>query len=80
MELQSRVKDMVATKFNIDSNMIESQTHFFSDLGADSLEMLSFVTEIESEFSVVVSSDELENFYCLENIINFLLENKVMQF
>lgn len=77
MELADHVKDLVALKFKVDSNKIGLQTDFFDELGADSLEMLSFVSELEKEFSVEVSSDQLDNFYCLENIVNFLTTNIV---
>lgn len=72
MELYEKVKDMVAEKFKIDRSKIGNETNFFAELGADSLEMLSFVTEIEKKYSVTVSSQELDNLYCVDNIVKFL--------
>lgn len=75
MELSEKVKDMVAEKFKIERNKIGSQTNFFAELGADSLEMLSFVTEIETKYSVTIPSQELDNLFCVENIVKFLNAN-----
>lgn len=75
MQTIDKVKELVATQFKIDLKKIDLQTNFFSELGADSLEMLSFVTTLEKEYSVVIGGEELDKLYCVENIVNFLTAN-----
>lgn len=75
MELQEKVKDLVSCLLKIDRSKIGEQTNFFTELGADSLEMLSFVTALENEFKVSIGGQELDTFYCVENIVKFLKNN-----
>jgi acyl carrier protein len=70
--VEERIKDLVAKSFNIDRNKLAPGVHFFNDLGADSLLMLSFINVLERKFEVEVSDEDFDNFYCIENIVEFV--------
>ena len=72
--MENRIIDLIATKFRVDRAKIGLETNFFKELGADSLEMLSFVTEIEKEFNVQVDGKYVDDLYCVKNIVNFLVD------
>lgn len=75
MEMTEKVKDLVAESFNIDRAQLTPGVHFFTDLGADSLLMLSFITVLEREFEVEVMDEDFDKFYCVENIEVFIKEH-----
>ena len=75
MEMTEKVKDLVAESFNIDRAQLTPGVHFFTDLGADSLLMLSFITVLEREFEVEVMDEDFDKFYCVENIEAFIKEH-----
>jgi acyl carrier protein len=72
MAITEKIKDLVAESFNIERDKLTGQVHFFNDLGADSLLMLSFITALEREFGVEVTDEDFDNFYCVENIEAFV--------
>ena len=67
----------MADKFKVDINKIGYTTNIFNELGADSLEMLSFVTSIEQEFNTKVSDMDIESLYSVENVVNFLKKENI---
>lgn len=77
MVLDEKIKDLVSESFKIDRNKLQTGVHFFSDLGADSLLMLSFITVLEREFKVEVTDEDFDKFYCLENIVEFVSDKAV---
>ena len=75
MVLVEKIKDIVAESFNIDRDLLTPEVHFFNDLGADSLLMLSFINVLEREFDVEVTDEDFDKFYCVENIETFVNQN-----
>ena len=53
------MKIIVEVKEDANIEDITPETRFVEDLGADSLDVLSIVELIESEFQITISDDEL---------------------
>lgn len=66
---------LVADTFKIDYHCVKPKTNLFQELGADSLELLSFITMLEKKYNLKVPDDVIEDFYCVENIFNFIKRN-----
>jgi acyl carrier protein len=73
MAAYDELVQLIANTFKIDCRRLEPKTHFFQDMGADSLELLSLVTALEKRYNVSVPDDAIEDFYCVENIYRFLI-------
>lgn len=74
MTLNEKIKNLVAETFNIERSKLSEEVHFFNELGADSLLMLSFITALEREFNVNVTDEDFNQFYCVKNITHFVRE------
>lgn len=59
MEFEQLVKIIAEVKEDVDIEEITPDTRFVEDLGADSLDVLSIVEMIESEFQISIADDEL---------------------
>ena len=59
MEFEELLKIIVEVKEDANIEDITPETRFVEDLGADSLDVLSIVELIESEFQITISGDEL---------------------
>ena len=59
MESEELLKIIVEVKEDANIEDITPETRFVEDLGADSLDVLSIVELIESEFQITISYDEL---------------------
>lgn len=53
-----KVKDLIADQLGIDTDEITSET-YFSQLGADSLDIAEIILRIEEEFDLELSNDEV---------------------
>mgnify|MGYP002074345772 FL=1 len=53
------LKIIAEVKEDVDIEEITPDTRFVEDLGADSLDVLSIVEMIESEFQISIADDEL---------------------
>jgi acyl carrier protein len=75
MAAYEELVQLIADTFKIDGRRLAPNTHFFQDMGADSLELLSLVTALEKKYNVSVPDDAIEGFFCVENIYRFILGN-----
>ena len=55
-----RVTDIVSEQLGVDKDKISSDTSFVNDLGADSLDTVELVMELEEEFDVNIPDDAAE--------------------
>lgn len=56
-----KIQKIIAEVLNYKPEEIKPETRFVDDLGADSLDLLQIVLEIEQTFEISISDDELEN-------------------
>src|SRR5262249_51220653 len=55
--VMERVKDIVADNLGVDREKITPETSFVNDLGADSLDTVELVMELEEEFDINIPDD-----------------------
>lgn len=53
-----KIKNLIADQLGIDTDDITSET-YFSQLGADSLDIAEIMIEIEEEFNLEIKTDEV---------------------
>ncbi|MBQ0013586.1 MAG: acyl carrier protein [Proteobacteria bacterium] len=53
-----KVKKIVADKLGIAEDKIKEDSAFVNDLGADSLDVVEFVMEVEKEFNITISDED----------------------
>ena len=58
--VEERVIDIVADQLGVDKDKISRATNFISDLGADSLDTVELVMELEEEFDINIPDDAAE--------------------
>jgi acyl carrier protein len=58
--VSERVIDIVATQLGVSKDQITLETNFVNDLGADSLDQVELVMELEEEFDINIPDDAAE--------------------
>jgi len=58
--VEERVIDIVAEQLNESKEKITRETSFVNDLGADSLDTVELVMELEEEFDITIPDDAAE--------------------
>ena len=59
-EIFNKIKTLIADNFNVDQDKITENTNFTNDLGADSIDLVEFILQLEDEFGSEIPDDEAE--------------------
>ncbi len=70
--VEERVVDIVAEQLGVEKDKITPDTHFVNDLGADSLDTVELVMELEEEFDITIPDDAAENIQKVGEAIDFI--------
>ena len=69
------VKIVVADKLMIDNN-INDNTNLRNDLGADELDMVEITMELEYQYDLVISDNDMDKFYTIGDLIMYIEKNQ----
>ena len=58
--VEERVVNIVAEQLGVDKDKIKRESNFVNDLGADSLDTVELVMELEEEFDINIADDAAE--------------------
>ena len=67
-----RVIDIVAEQLGVDKEKITAETSFVNDLGADSLDTVELVMELEEEFDINIPDDAAEKIQTVGQAIEYI--------
>ena len=67
-----RVTDIVASQLGFSKDQIASETSFINDLGADSLDTVELVMELEEEFEINIPDDAAEKIQTVGQAVEFI--------
>jgi acyl carrier protein len=73
-EVMQRVREHLATEFELDAAVITDQTRFKEDLDADSLDLYELVMELEDAYGVSVSREETAKITTVGDAVDFVCE------
>mgnify|MGYP001448535645 CR=1 FL=1 len=60
MSTFDKVKEVVIDKLGVEEDAIKMEAHFIDDLGADSLDTVELIMELEEEFGIEIPDDDAE--------------------
>lgn len=70
--VEERVVDIVAEQLGVEKDQIKRETSFVNDLGADSLDTVELVMELEEEFDINIPDDTAEKIETVGQVINHI--------
>lgn len=70
--LELKLIKIVAEKLNIEEKNVTAASRFQEDLGADSLDIVELLMEIEEEFGVNISDDESERLKTVGDAVKYI--------
>lgn len=59
-EIAAKVVAIVVDKLGVEESQVTPESNFTSDLGADSLDTIELIMEIEKEFGISIPDDQAE--------------------
>ena len=75
-EIESKVKAIVVDKLGVDEKEVTPEASFTNDLGADSLDTVELIMELEKEFGIQIPDEAAEKIVTVGNVIDYIENNK----
>ena len=67
-----QIREIVADKLGVSLSAVTNNASFANDLGADSLDIVELIMELEKEFGVSIPDDEAEKLRTVGQAINYI--------
>ena len=71
-----QVKKIVAEKLGVSEDKVTETAAFVNDLGADSLDVVEFVMEVEKEFDITIPDDAAAKMVTVGDAVKYIEANK----
>ena len=71
-----RVTKVIVDRLGVDESEVKMEASFRDDLGADSLDVVELVMELEDEFDMEISDDDAEKIATVGDAVSYI-ETKV---
>ena len=74
-EIEARVKAIIVDKLGVDESEVTPNASFTNDLGADSLDTVELIMELEKEFGMSIPDDQAEKIATVQDAIDYIANN-----
>lgn len=71
-DVLERVTKIVVDRLNVEEAQVKPEASFKEDLGADSLDVVELVMELEDEFDLEISDDDAEKIVTVGDAVNYI--------
>ena len=72
MDFFEKVRNALATQFEMDPEEISAETNLIDDLGADSLDVVELIMSLEDDFGVKIPDEDVAELYTVGRIVYYL--------
>ncbi len=69
---EDKIKSIIIDKLGVEESKITPEADFTSDLGADSLDQVELIMQLEEEFDIEISDEEAESLTTVGKVYDFL--------
>ena len=79
MAAADKVKEIIVKQLGVNAEEVTDDASFVDDLGADSLDTVELVMELEKEFDIEIPDEDASNMRTVGDAIKYLDEKGVAQ-
>ena len=76
MSTFDKVKEVVIDKLGVEDDKIVSEASFVDDLGADSLDTVELIMQLEEEFGIEIPDEDAEKITTVQAAVDYIEKNK----
>ena len=74
--VEERVRKIVAEQLGVKEEEVKNEAAFVEDLGADSLDTVELIMELENEFGVQIPDEDAEKIGTVQQAIDYIVNKK----
>ncbi|UOO37601.1 acyl carrier protein [Oscillospiraceae bacterium CM] len=67
-----KVRELLASQFELDISKISQDTDIVADLGADSLDLVEMIMMLEEEFGIVITDETIYGYKTVGEVTAFI--------
>ena len=67
-----KVKEVVLDKLGVEESQITETAHFMDDLGADSLDTVELIMQLEEEFGIEIPDEDAEGLLSVGQAVDYI--------
>lgn len=75
-DVLARITKIIVDRLGVDEAEVKPEATFKEDLGADSLDVVELVMELEDEFDVEISDEDAEKIASVQNVVDYINNHK----
>lgn len=72
MTIEEKVIEVIMEQLEVSREECTLDASFIEDLGADSLDLVELIMELEENFGIRIADEELEKIRTIQDIIDFI--------
>ena len=76
MSTFDKVKEVIVDKLGVEEDKITTNASFVDDLGADSLDTVELIMQLEEEFGLEIPDESAEKMTTVQSAVDYIEENK----
>jgi len=73
--IADRVKQLIVEKLGVEESEVTPEASFTNDLGADSLDTVELIMELEKEFDISIPDEQAEKIQTVGQAIEYIESN-----
>ena len=71
-DIESKVRDIIVEKLNLEASEVTREANFSNDLGADSLDTVELIMDFEKEFDMTIPDEEAQKIATVGDAIDYI--------
>lgn len=70
--LFEQIRELIADRLGVEVDKVTPEASFKDDLGADSLDLVELVMELEDEFDLEISDEDAEKINTVQDVLDYI--------
>ena len=76
MSTLDKVKEVIIDKLGVEEDKIVPEASFVDDLGADSLDTVELIMQLEEEFGIEITDEDAEKMTTVKSVVDYIEANQ----
>jgi acyl carrier protein len=72
----ARIKEMIVEELSVEAEKVTLESRLSEDLGADSIDAVELIMNIEDEFNIQVSDEDAQNLKTVGDLVKYIESSK----
>lgn len=72
MSVFDKVKEIIIDELNVDADKVTLEASLKDDLGADSIDAVQIIMDLEDAFNIEIDTDNAEAISTVKNIVDYI--------